>query len=162
MKYISIILILLAVNACRTQTVTKEEPISKVAWTRVDFKPAKELVFPNAYTSYSLNTEVFKQQLETGEIELPALDGSIARYKVKDSGTISPELQAKFPSIKSYAGYDLQDGLCQPRIDQKEDNFKIVVLCNDKTFYIQDLYKHGLYFIYDKKDLPEGVGTVKE
>lgn len=152
----------MALCACRTKTLAKEEPSLKVAWTRVDFKPAKDLVLPDAYTTYTLNTAVFKKQLFMGEIELPAFDGSIAAYKVKDSGTMSPELQAKFPNIKSYSGYDVKNKLCQSRVDQKEDKFKIVVLCNDKTFYIQDLYDLGLYFIYNKKDLPEGVGTVKE
>jgi hypothetical protein len=162
LKYISIIFLLLAVSACRTKTVTTDEPISKVAWIRVDFKPAKDLIFPNAYNSYTLNTEVFKQELLAGEIELPSLDGKVNSYKVKDSGTMSEALQAKFASIRSYSGYDVRNSLCQLRVDQKEDIFKIVVLCNDKTFYIQGLYDLGLYFIYDKKDLPEGVGTVKE
>jgi hypothetical protein len=148
--------------ACKSTKIEEKTIEDSMVWTPTDIKPDKALLMPNAYTAYALNIEVFKEQLQNGEVDIPMPDGSMSRHKVEDSQTMSPELQAKFPQIRSFKGYDLNNTVCQSRIDQKNDLIKCVVYCNDSTIYIQDLHDLGLHFVFYKKDLPDGVGTVNE
>lgn len=153
--------IVCGLSACKsTKVETQTNP--GLTWERMDFKPSKEMLLPNGYSTYILNAELFIEELNEGRVSLPMPDGKLAIHQVEDSQTMSPELQAKFPNIRSFNGHDEQNSLCQSRIDQKDDSFKTVIFCNDATIYIQDLHDLGLYFVYYKKDLPEGVGTVKE
>ena len=162
MKYILLILISGLLLACRSNKIAQENPKESILWTKTDFKPSKDLVMPNAYTSYFLNVDLFKEQLQAGEVNLPMPDGSMSKHKVEDSQTMSAELQLKYPQIRSYRGYDLNQSVCQSRIDQKNETIKCVVYCNDATIYIQELHDLGLYFVFLKNDLPQGVGTVNE
>lgn len=75
---------------------------------------------------------------------------------------MSPELQAKFPNIRSYEGVGKYHSFCQCRIDQKNKSFTIAIFCNDASYYIKELNTEGIYFFYAKHDLPEGVGHIKE
>lgn len=131
-------------------------------WLQIDFKPSKELILPNGYTTYILDTALLSKQLQNGKALIPMQNGETISYDIENSKTMSAELQAKFPNIKSYLGNSPENALCQARIDQKNMEFKISILCNNGTVYLQELYDLGIYFIYNKKDLPTGVGTVKE
>jgi hypothetical protein len=170
LKYISFsfILILFALSACKYSEkileTTQDENVAplKNPWAIVNFKPEKGLVVPTNYTTYQLNQKIFQEQLLIGMAHLPDLNGDINLFEVKDSGVMTEALQNKFPNIKSYAGFQITNKLCQSRIDIKNDIIKMAVQCNDKTYYIQDLHNLGLYFVYDKKDLPDGLGSVKE
>lgn len=161
MKYIVVIIILCSITACKSGEAIKsiDEPVT---WEKANFKPSKDLILPHGYSTYLLNTSSFIEHLNAGEVQLPMPNGEFTLHTVEDSQTMSEELQAKFPNIRSFKGVDQQNNLCQSRVDQKDTTFKIVIYCNDATIYIQDLHDLGLYFVYYKKDLPEGVGTVKE
>lgn len=162
MKYLLHISMVLVLFACKSTKVEESHTEDVQVWTQMDIKPDKALLMPNAYTAYALNVEGFKVQLQNGEVDIPMPDGSMSRHKVEDSQTMSPELQAKYPQIRSYKGYDMNNTICQSRIDQKNDLIKFVVYCNDATIFIQDLHDLGLHFVFYKKDLPGGVGTVNE
>lgn len=162
MKYLAYILITVALFACKSTKLEEKSEEVPMVWTPMDIKPDKVLLMPKAYSAYALDIEAFKAQLQAGEIDIPMPDGSLSRHQVEDSQTMSPELQAKFPEIRSYKGYDINNTLCQSRIDQKNELIKLVVYCNDATIFIQDLHDLGLHFVFYKKDLPGGVGTVNE
>ncbi len=161
MKYLTILTIIAGLFGCKSTKIEKQTE-SHITWEKVDFKPNKEMILPNAYSTFTLQAENFTSQLKSGKIELPMPNGELSSHLVEDSQTMSEELQAKYPNIRSYKGYNEANSLCQSRIDQKDESFKIVIFCNDASIYIQDLNDLGLYFVYYKKDLPEGVGTVKE
>lgn len=168
LKYLLLLGVVLSLqSACKSSgemvsTYEEEHVNMQNPWTRIDFKPSKEMILPNGYTTYVLDTALFNKQLQMGKAHIPMEDGEMTIYDVKNSNTMSAELQAKFPNIKSYVGNSTINTLCQARIDQKNMEFKISILCNNGTTYLQELYDLGIYFIYNKKDLPAGVGTVKE
>ncbi len=167
MKYALLALITVVLFSCKSSKElksSKEEMVETFqnTWEKVNFKPEKGLVLPLEYSTYILHAESFKTQLIEGTVEIPNEDGSLSSYQVKDSGTMSPGLQEKFPNIRTYVGNNPDNTLCQARIDQKDMDFKITLLCNDATIYVQQLHDLGIYFIYNKSNLPNGVGTVKE
>jgi subtilisin-like proprotein convertase family protein len=46
---------------------------------------------------------------ETVEISIPNSDGTLVRYIVRESSNFAPELQAKYPEIRSYKGVGITD-----------------------------------------------------
>lgn len=144
-----------------TDTTIKENANSAEVWTRQDYRPTKDIQLPNAYETYILNTELFQKQLNDGKVILP-LDNGTFWFEVKESNTISVEMRQKFPQLNSYKGIQTDNKLCQCTIDKKDATYNIAVFCNNKTIYLKDLFKNGIYFVYNKKDVPEGVGTVNE
>ena len=160
MRFLYLLIIIALATSCKT-TKKSQEKLSET-WTLQDFKAEKEQILPLVYATYALNKEQFSEQLVTGKIQLPQADNSLAYFQVENSLTMSEALQEKFPQLKSFKGVQLNNTLCQCRIDQNELDFKITILCNDASFYINDLYENGIYFFYNKQDLPEGVGHIKE
>lgn len=166
---IHFLILVIALFSCKTNKtinevqVTEYESIStNNPWTKIDIKLNDNLVLPTKYSTYRLNSNLFDQQLKIGMAQLPFLNSEMHIYEVENSNTMSIELQKKFPNIKSYKGFDTKNSLCTCRIDQLDLNFKITILCNDATFYVTDLFDDEIYFFYNKKDLPEGVGQINE
>lgn len=116
----------------------------------------------NKFQVFNLNELEFRAALVKNTVSIPNNLGEINFFKVEDSGTMSEELAAKFPNIKSYKGQQTDNSLCDIRIDTKKDKIKIVVFCNEKTYYIDKDKESGLYIVYNKKDAPKGVGSVNE
>ena len=161
MRYLLILIVLSGLNACKSGKLDRKSK-SDLIWTAVSVNLSQELILPNAYQTYKLDSENFSRLFEQGTVPLPMPEGNLVMHKIEDSKVMSEELQAKFPDISSYKGYEENNTLCQSRIDQINHTFKIVVFCNDATIYIEDLYDLGLYFVYYKSDLPEGTGIIKE
>ena len=71
------------------------------------------------------------------ELALPRPDGSIARFAVRETWVMAPELARKFPSIKTYAGVGLDDRSATLRLDLTPQGFHAQVLAgNGNTYYI--------------------------
>ena len=161
MRYLLILIVLSGLIGCKSGKLDGKSK-SNLIWSAVNLNLSQELILPNTYRTFKLNSENFSSLLEQGLVPLPMPDGNITMHKIKDSKVMSEELQAKFPNISSFKGYDENNTLCQSRIDQINCTLKIVVFCNNATIYIEDLYDLGIYFVYYKNDLPEGTGTIKE
>lgn len=161
MRYLLILIVLSGLIGCKSVKLDRKSK-SNLIWSAVNLNHSQELILPNSYRTFKLNSENFSSLLKQGLVPLPMPDGNITMHKIKDSKVMSEELQAKFPNISSFKGYDENNTLCQSRIDQINCTLKIVVFCNNATIYIEDLYDLGIYFVYYKNDLPEGTGTIKE
>ena len=71
------------------------------------------------------------------ELALPRPDGSIARFAVRETSVMAPELARKFPSIKTYAGAGLDDPSASLRLDLTPQGFHAQVLTSGgNTYYI--------------------------
>ncbi len=89
------------------------------------------------------------------ELELPMPDGSWQRFAVVESPIMAPELAAKYPQIKTYAGQSLDDPTASVRLDMTPQGFHAMVLQAGGAVYIDPLYQQrdDLYVAYDKTDL---------
>ncbi|MCI1189277.1 IPT/TIG domain-containing protein [Hymenobacter sp. DH14] len=71
------------------------------------------------------------------ELALPRPDGSIARFAVRETSVMAPELARKFPSIKTYVGAGLDDRTASLRLDLTPKGFHAQVLAaGGNTYYI--------------------------
>jgi hypothetical protein len=90
------------------------------------------------------------------EISLPMPDGTFARFRVEESPVMHPELAAKFPDIKTYAGRGVDDPSARVRFDINARTFHAQILTPRGSVYI-DPYWHmngSVLMSYYKKDLP--------
>lgn len=93
--------------------------------------PGERKIVPKAYTALKLDYRAMESFLATlpqeedvmytrntaPVISLPMPDGSSARFRVWESSIQEPELQAKFPEIRTYAGQGIDDPYATIRFD---------------------------------------------
>ena len=92
------------------------------------------------------------------ELTLPLPDGSMRQFRVKESPIMAPELAAKFPQFKTYAGHALDDSATSVRFDTTHKGFHAIIFTTEGTVYIdpehhpaQAAAASGRYKIYFKR-----------
>ena len=126
-------------------------------------------IIPQKYRTVQLNNVQLEQLL--GEVpqeeigmtmdnesilSLPLPDGGYGRFHIVESPIMAPELAAKFPEIKTYAGQGIDDPAATLRFDVTPHGFHAQVLTPSGRWYI-DPYFHlqpetGLYLSYFGRD----------
>ncbi len=90
------------------------------------------------------------------ELALPRPDGSVARFAVRETAVMAPELARKFPGIKTYAGMGLDDPSASLRLDLTPEGFHAQVLAGGgNTYYIDPVTrtdKHH-YLVFFRQDM---------
>lgn len=109
---------------------------------------------PKEYTAMKLNIELLEKQLKqsrTPEIALPIINQTLITVKLEDSGTMSADLAAKFPNIKSYKGRELNDSSTEIRVDKNSSGVFAMIVREGQTYFINPIKKgSAIYVIYDK------------
>jgi hypothetical protein len=69
-------------------------------------------------------------------IELPMPDGTMAQFRVWESSIQAPELEAKFPGLKTFAGQGIDDPYAVTRFVFGPLGFNAIVLTPKGTYYV--------------------------
>ncbi len=134
---------------------------------------AKELrkTTPKKYQLFDLNTKVLTSTLEKAPsriqqkssntiLELP-VNGMMKKFRILEASILDNGLQKKFPSIKSFVGYGIDDPTSIARFSYSKIGLHAMITSgNHKTIYIDPYTKDkGSYITYSKKDLPANPDT---
>jgi hypothetical protein len=123
-------------------------------------KEGKEMI--QAAGIYNLDMQVFKQQLaNTPErfsnlpgniVSIPNASGKMERFEVWEASNFTPELQAKFPNIRSYVGIGIDDSQAYLRFSTSPDGISTMTLRNGKSEFIEPYSTDGKkYIVFDSK-----------
>lgn len=124
---------------------------------------------PAKYRSVRLDVQALKPILsaaplrftaaaESGQpvvLNLPLPDGGMGRFQLEETPVMHPDLQAKYPQIRTYTGRGIDDPTALLKCDLTPWGFHgMVFSSNNGTFFI-DPAVHGndeFYVVYNKKD----------
>ena len=131
-------------------------------------KKLNRQIIPLRYKTFKLDIGQMKSILreaplwQTEEAEkkevlltLPMPDGQTQEFQIMEAPVMHPDLARKFPAIKSYAGYGLDDPTAYVRFDLTEQGFHAMVLTAETSTVFIDPYaaddlEH--YIVYYKSD----------
>jgi hypothetical protein len=157
--FLFLIVVLVKVDFSYSQnTWSKQEKMNSLLGKK-DIYQKKN--FPSTYEILSLDIESFttrlksKSRAEEHTIELPNADGSLSRFRCKESSNFEAKLQAKFPNIKSYSAQGIDDPTALAKISIGTDGFHAVIFSgNQETVYIDPYSRDNKdYIIYKRSSL---------
>lgn len=146
---ISLLFINLAANA-------QQHFFSTFTESAIDQSGLERKIIPQKYQVTAVNIAALKSFLWTLPsekdiiyrrnncpiIELPMPDGNIGHFRVWESSIQEPELAAKFPDIKTFAGQGIDDPYATIRFDLTPFGFHAQILSINGNVYI-DPYARG-------------------
>ena len=161
-----------AVAVFALATPLRGQPPDTNLWSSVEQVPqgrgtADAWVQPAVFRAFNLNHTALQPNLrralpEAAQraaasptlITLPMPDGTLARFRFVESPVMEPELAAKFPEIKTYAGQGVDDPGASARFDITPSGFHAQVLSPRGAVFIDPYFRGdtNLYACYYKRD----------
>jgi hypothetical protein len=133
----------------------------------VEGKETFQTILPSSYRLFSLNNEAIRNFLSKAPMEytvearanqyvltLPMPDGTYQRFYIEESPVMEDGLAKKFPELKTYRGYGIDDPTASVRFDLTPRGFHSMILSPNGTVLV-DPYAKGdteNYISYFKKD----------
>ena len=127
---------------------------------------AQRWVQPKQFSVYELNLAQLKSDLSqvpqrfstdlSHLITFPAADGKFRNYIVQEAPVMEPELQAKYPEIRSYVGWDKSNSQNSIRFSiTPETGISIMYFDGSNVSYLDKLTNNeSQYIFYKRNDLP--------
>ena len=131
--------------------------------------PKERWIVPRHYRTFELNRPALQGLLDQVAdpnavesrddaqpiVSLPLPDGGTARFRLAESSVMAPELQSRYPEIRCFTGYGVDDPSALLKCDWTPNGFRAMMFLTGKgTAYI-DPYAPGdlqNYIVYYKKD----------
>lgn len=125
---------------------------------------------PSTYQLFSLNENSLVETLKLVPakantlienssfiIAVPVADGSFEHFRVAESPVMQPNLQAKYPSIRTYAGVGIEDASDAIYFDHTPLGFHAMIISPEKnTVYINPLsVENNLYVVFDRSNMAQ-------
>ena len=121
---------------------------------------AERAIVPESYETFALNLEGLKTYLQNAPMEgtvaaknkplivaIPLPNNESALFEIFESPVMAPELAAKFPMIKTFAGQGLDDPSMKIRFDYSLEGFHAILSTPEGDVYI-DPYVKGMQTNY--------------
>jgi hypothetical protein len=128
---------------------------------------AARLIVPSQYRVLRLDLTAMKTALLTAPVEnnavtytngielhFPMPDGTFGRFKVWYSPIMAPDLAAKYPEIRTYAGFNIDNPANIIRLDVTPAGFHAMTYGNDASLFIDPYAKGNTkdYLCYYKRN----------
>lgn len=159
---ISMILLVFSANAQNPTWNRIENPKDeKVAnrlnldLNKVHFFELNSSQFTESTSSATLRKDIGKNDATI--IDLPGLDGKLESFEIYEAPVFAPELSAKYPSIKSYVGFSLDNRGVRLRMSTSHNGIKTMISYIDEpTVFMEPLSKKSdEYIVYSKSALDD-------
>lgn len=139
-------------------------------WTPVDdtnFRNSgvERWIVPNKYLTFeldysSLKTEIANAPQRNGssdaftDLTLPMPDGTLKTFAIQEASIMADKLANKYPDIKSYSGYGLDDPSLAVYLDISPMGFHGMIIGPGQSYFIDPYFKEGTstYVVYDKRN----------
>lgn len=126
----------------------------------------ERLITPDRYRTVAVDREALGAFLasvpledtpaaaERAILELPLPDGTSGRFSIVESSIMAPELAAKYPQIRTYAGYGVDDPTARVRLDLTPAGFHAQILRAGGSIYLDPLQRGDFthYQSYYRRD----------
>lgn len=139
----------------------------------------KRVLIPQKYRTVSIDEVAFLQFIKTVPdfeaikfnrdaapiISIPMPNGKTAQFRIWVNNTMSPGLQAKFPTIKTFTGQGITDKYAILTMDWTTQGFHAMTLSDVEGSVFIDPYAQGTtkeYVSYYRRDYTDNEGGLQE
>lgn len=139
----------------------------KVQSETISFRNANRQIVPQKYLTLQLDLDLLTQDLKNAPLEfdklfkfqpkivvLPMPNGKFEQFAIYEAPIMAPELAAKYPEIKTYAGQGITNPYAAIRFDITPKGFHAMIRSEEGDIFI-DPYAEGMttnYICYYRKD----------
>ncbi len=128
------------------------------------FEYEDRMQIPSTYRVLDLDLNTLKQELKAAPMELttqkssviislPIMPSGFMNFEIFESPVMSEKLAAKFPSIKSYVGYGVENNAYSARLDYSEKGLHASIMSPDGRIFIDPEELTSNYICFRTKDL---------
>ncbi|MEO8253430.1 MAG: reprolysin-like metallopeptidase [Flavobacterium sp.] len=136
----------------------------KEPWKRIDQTTNKRIRKANDAILFQLDEETLKNSLKkvqdqsalnrTIEITIPNAKGVLEKFAIHENSNFEPELQAKYPAIRSYSGAGITDASAVLNFSMSPLGIQTMIIRkgNQMEFIEKDTENTDLYLVFDSKN----------
>ena len=141
----------------------------KSSWTKIENNKsqaqlAKFHLDKNKVQTFELNPSIFRQTLSSAPlrgisekkgqtvVQVPGYNGKLESFRIYEAPVFAPGLSAKFPNIKSYVGYSLENQGARLRMSVSPLGVETMISYIDKpTMFMQPVFRgSNQYVLYNR------------